>query len=325
MIAPQSYYLYFPDKKSEQILKVTGPVIKYVTTTNKCDKDANTLFGGCDSIIEHEIEVVSRKMVKVNQTVLRGGFGEGTKDGDQYSCVLEKKEGASMRDPALDASLLNAALNNELEEARQLIARGANVEAVDTTGQTPLHYAVRGDKAVAELLIAKGAKVDAKDNTGATPLHNAVLSSGTLEVIDLLIAKGADINAKNSYGITPLHFAAQVADKEQAERLIDEGADVNAKDNAGATPLHNAAWNGITITAELLIAEGADINAKANNGFTPLSNAVYGNDDGDVVELLITKGADINARDNKGQTPLALALSKNRKEKADLLRRHGAK
>ena len=59
-----------------------------------------------------------------------------------------------------------------------------------------MHYAAwRGKKEVAELLIANGADVNAKDVVGETPLHKAVID-GRKETTELLIAKGADVNAK---------------------------------------------------------------------------------------------------------------------------------
>ena len=96
--------------------------------------------------------------------------------------------------------------------------------------------AQKGHKEITELLIAKGADVNAKEEDGWTPLHYAVYE-GYKEIAELLIAKGADVNAKEEDGWTPLHDAAT---KEIAELLIDNGADVNAKDGTGSTALDTA-------------------------------------------------------------------------------------
>ena len=81
------------------------------------------------------------------------------------------------------------------------LAKGADVNAKDKEGKSPLHYAER--KAVAELLLAKGADVNAKDNEGKTPLHCATRK----DTVELLLATGADVNAKDNGGETPLHCA----------------------------------------------------------------------------------------------------------------------
>lgn len=82
---------YYPVRDYYQSLKVSGPTLNYMTTINVCDESANIQDGGCDSVIENEIEVVSKKLVKVNQNVLRGGSGAGAGTGDKYSCTFRKK------------------------------------------------------------------------------------------------------------------------------------------------------------------------------------------------------------------------------------------
>jgi ankyrin repeat protein len=67
-------------------------------------------------------------------------------------------------------------LNNEVEMARALIARGANVNVVDKQRMTPLLWAANidfGDTAMIELLLESGAKTDARNKDGLTPLELA--------------------------------------------------------------------------------------------------------------------------------------------------------
>lgn len=60
-----------------------------------------------------------------------------------------------------------------------------------------------GNRDNVELLLAKGADIHAKNSDGDTPLHHAALW-GRNGVVELLITQGADIHAKNNEGKTPL-------------------------------------------------------------------------------------------------------------------------
>jgi len=306
----------YPTRLYYQTLKITGPQIKYVTTANVCEGGGDEEVGNCDSVVEHEIEVVSRKLVKVSQTVLRGGFGNGTKTGDRYACTFTKKDDAGS--PEIMGENKPAAL------ARRP-AGGSDVDEKDFSGWTALMRACRGgDQKEVEQLIAKGADVNAtEDNHGTTPLFMAV-ASGSKEIVELLIAKGADVSAKANDGARLLHKAAAIGSKEIIELLLAKGADINAKDSSGNTPLHETADSYKRESAEFLIAKGADVNAKTKTGNTPLLlAAVFGRKD--IVELLITKGADINAPNEDGLTPLQAAIERGNNDVAEVLRKHGAR
>ena len=122
-----------------------------------------------------------------------------------------------------------------------------------------LHEAVKKRDAFAvRCLLLRGADVNAKNKQGQTPLHRARRA----DVAKLLIARRADVHAKDFRGMTPLHWAAFYGHTEVARLLIDRGADVNAKNKYGKTPLHGAAENGHTEVARLLIDRGADVNAE---------------------------------------------------------------
>ena len=89
-------------------------------------------------------------------------------------------------------------------------------------------------------LIKRGADVDAINKMGVTPLH-IVTYRNSIETAKLLIDKGADVEAKNEYGHTPLHKATLYNFIEIAKLLLDAGADVNVEDEDGETPL---GWAG---------------------------------------------------------------------------------
>jgi superfamily II DNA or RNA helicase len=109
----------------------------------------------------------------------------------------------------------------------------------------------RGDVKRVEELLDEGANPNARDERGRTPLHYAVLS-GAEKIVELLVSRKAEVNARDAEGKTPLHYAVQRGDLRTVERLIKARADVNAQDNLGVTPLDLARKSGYQQIAELL-------------------------------------------------------------------------
>ena len=141
-----------------------------------------------------------------------------------------------------------------------------------TLGTTELHAAAGASGVVeVEVLLKAGADVNAKDKDGDTPLHAAAGDNSSPAVLEVLLKAGADVNAKDADGNTPLHGAAfNNSSPEVLEVLLKAGADVNAKDTIGRTPLHAAAFNNPSpAVLELLLKAGADPRALDTEGKTP--------------------------------------------------------
>lgn len=129
-----------------------------------------------------------------------------------------------------------------------------------------------GEKTIIQMLLAAGADVDAADSDGVTPLL-LTASRGHIKAAKQLLAGGANANAKDRQGMTPLHRVAVDGPMELIERLVARGADVNAVDRDGWTPAHMAAFHGHTAAYEYFAARGADLGIKTNEGKTPLDLA----------------------------------------------------
>ena len=137
------------------------------------------------------------------------------------------KNGAHTKD--LDGFITSSIVKPELYGVLQLcIKKGANVRARRIAdSNTLLHEAMTAE--MLELLIQHGAEINAVDEKGVTPLHNAVYAN-RLPVVRVLLTHGADVNAKDSGGDTPLDWLIKNAqgwekfDEPMAELLVSKGA-----------------------------------------------------------------------------------------------------
>ena len=154
-------------------------------------------------------------------------------------------------------------------DVRTCLRAGANPEARDEDGDTPLHNAAyNGHVGAIAALLEAGADLEARDENGATPLHWAA-GEGHAGVIAALLEAGADPRARDESSATPLHWAADEGDAGVIAALLEAGAYPKARQKEGATPLHFAARNGHAGAIIALLEAGADPRARARDGRTP--------------------------------------------------------
>jgi ankyrin repeat protein len=208
--------------------------------------------------------------------------------------------------------IFSAVTMGELDTIRTLVAHNPAELArqMDRTNKrrTPLHLAVvKRQPAAAALLLDLGADMEAVDAAGLTPLDQAALD-GRADIAQLLIGRGARIRMPAAVALeraddierllreepralkpgerfgTLIVRAAGRSSGRLLERLIELGADVNVSDQEetsidgtrGYTPLHAAAWEGNDDAVRVLMKHGADVNARESKyDSTPAGWANY--------------------------------------------------
>ena len=263
---------------------------------------------------------------------------------------------------AIDASsvekltpLTEAVWNRQDAAANALIEKGAKIDGV-------LHWAARRNRTVViETLIAKGADIDARDPQGFTPLTSATRMGGPFEAIDLLVRKGANFNLPDSLGNTPLDNAIIYggADSRTIDLLLAKSAAVNTEPAALASTLSAAARRGHVRLFDYYLARGGEtvLATEANrravmrsatmggalemvkalqargipldltpnrNGATPVHSLASNPKALDLIDFLVRNGADVSARTNDGRSAYNIADAAGNREVASLLLKLGA-
>ena len=221
-----------------------------------------------------------------------------------------------------------------------LIDAGADVDARDIHGRTPLHWgAMMGwllrpnvSPGICEVLIDAGADVNATDEYGRTPLHYAA-DEGYPLIVAALLQAGAYPDTLDKDKKTPADYARAKGLSEVLTLLGDKGAAAAAMAEAPATEtaaqnvvgsgrhgdaLRAAAAKGDVATLKKLLADGGDVNAINRTRTTPLHVAARAGQ-AEAVRVLLDAGADPAAEDSDGITPLERAKEHGHTEVVRLL------
>ena len=153
----------------------------------------------------------------------------------------------------LNSSLITAASKNNAEEVQQLLAKGADVKAKDSSGKIAVEYAK--DEKVKILLRAKA----------CSELAYAAVTSNATEIKKMLLknhdAEEKDLNNALKYGVLAGNEGTTIA-------LLNAGADANAKLKHGRTLLMWAAHKDYALIVTLLLSMGADVKVQDEQGKT---------------------------------------------------------
>ena len=233
----------------------------------------------------------------------------------------------------LDAGLISAARDNDLEGACEHLRKGANIEAWEevATGfyrKTPLIIAgAYGRMDLARLLLNNGADVDGQVSgypAGGGRYRGDMTAllwaawHGHADMIELLLDRGAEIDRLDSWGGSPLMSAGHAGMWEVVEMLLSRGADANLLGTDGQLALYGSV-RGLYWVRDLRYAEAL---MRERNPTLDQSWAK-------VVSLLLDSGAEVNARLDSSQSSedgfssLDFAAWRNYAEVAELLRNAG--
>jgi len=159
--------------------------------------------------------------------------------------LTERSGGMIITIKGAGSSLIAAAESGNPEIIREILKYRPNLEARDHPGRTAMFAASEyryndpdGARAKCVRLLAEaGADVNARDGDGNTPLHETFLT----EVEEELLRLGADVNAGNKNGETPIFTTVDLT---AFSLFIAHGADLSIRNNKGETVIEAAKEKG---------------------------------------------------------------------------------
>lgn len=340
----------------EYLLKNDG-VLADVVNNNGVTPLHLAAANGDDEVFFNLIDKLSRENSHCNESSLR----ESVQNEDMYGSILlhyaARGGNTSIVEYALkfsDVDCTNIKKTTPLYWAAQygqrevfdlLVKKGANINAINDSKDTLVHYASMGGNIDILKYVADNSSnfnVNTPNIHGRTPLHLAC-NHGHISVVKFLITHNdLDINSlaqtviynnrSNKYEhsgecFTPIFSAVTSGNVELLEimlKLYNDPNAINAVTTWKNTLLHKAVANEDLGMIGFLLKSGASPNCCNNRGETPLHTAAW-LDNKEIVELLLTNEAYPNIQGALGVTPLYIAAKLDSKEIVALLLANNAK
>lgn len=195
-------------------------------------------------------------------------------------------------------ALHQCCIDDNEEMMKLLVEFRANVNAEDSEKWTPLHAAATcGHLHLVKNLIARGANLLAVNADGNMP-YDICEDEKTLDCIEGEMAR----RGVTQELIDETRASTEVQMLRDLQNLGSIGGDLEYKDHQGATPLHIAAANGYLRVVELLLDQHVSIDVEDNDKWQPVhAAACWGHLE--VLVLLVQHGADLNAKNKHDETP----------------------
>ncbi|KAJ8126777.1 hypothetical protein O1611_g6861 [Lasiodiplodia mahajangana] len=212
-----------------------------------------------------------------------------------------------------------------------LVAGGADVNATDNDGQSPLLallmpkrlHSTKPNVEVFTKLIQNGADTGISPKDGNAVLHMIFMALNTFKVDDIpfllsLVSSSDDFSRTNKAGLVPLfmykvpkyEFPRSKDGEKILEAMVQKGMDINARDSHGETILWKviASSNKSLDIIQQFVRLGANPALRKADGSTLLHHAVRNRVDISWLSYLVTSGVDPTLQDNEGRTPIHLAM-----------------
>lgn len=243
---------------------------------------------------------------------------------DRVSSYMDQPDGSNSDTP------LHLALKlGNIDHCVTLLNKGANVNAVNRQGLTPIHVLVKAAmneysvtavqhpspdqyKSLLSAILSRSPKLHLCEEMGAdhkeTALHMAIRGGAATEDLAMMLLEkdSSLVDARDYENCTPLIRAVEVESLRLVQALVSNGADLGVVNPTRDTPLHIAVRKGNREIVRFLVDHGSFIRLWNADGYFPAHLAIL-NRDCEALQMLCQNNIDSNLQTTKGQTCFMLA------------------
>lgn len=198
-------------------------------------------------------------------------------------------------------AILSALKHGDLQDVKNLIQEGINLDLQDEHGNTALQYSIEnGHIDIVKLLLVAGADPNVENSPLSVDLNNKYIEGDDALAMEQIINEIRNLKCTSA-----LHSAIKRNDIDSLKLLLEYGADPNVLDLGHCSPLHWAATKNNLVAVKLLLEAKIDPNLQDLAKSTALHEAVRKKNI-TIIELLIKNGANPNLADIGGETAFDL-------------------
>lgn len=321
-------------EKSAELLLRGDPNIEFIPMDYSEEEDGLTplamaVKGGHAKVARLLLEAGAN----INYVTPKGDFIlKFVQNGETLAVLLEYNPDLKLVDEEGNAAIhvLVSQSTEDLAAIKRLVNAGADIQAFNKVGETPLTIAVAGgDMELITYLVSKAAGIDTSKAYSGGALHQAC-NVASLKIVKFLVDNGANVDLPHTAVGTPLSCVC-TSEKEQFDKityLVEERhAKIGVKGGWHGHALNEACLRCDVNTVRYLVNQGGKtfLSQPDHLGRVPVFYACYKREDAvNMVRYLISQGVDVSAKvkDKMGRTVLHCAVVAHNPDLVRLLIEH---
>ncbi|XP_055956990.1 ankyrin-3 isoform X2 [Patella vulgata] len=239
-------------------------------------------------------------------------------------CNTDEEQNTTSRTRTNFLTLDDACLKGDLNNLKDLIESGHNINKRYARGMTPILYCSQSQiepVSKIKIILDKGGNIDDINKNNSNMLHLAC-RYGRLETVQYLLDLGLDVHSRGFNGRTPILKCSesQIEPVSKIKMILDKGGNIDDINKNNNNMLHLACIYGCLDTVQYLLDLGLDVHSRGFNGRTPILYCSESQiEPVSKIKMILDKGGNIDDISKNNNNMLHLACIYGRLETVQYL------